>query len=81
MKFLRSFFGEPQREPADLAEAEDEASLAAASALMVALERRDDELGLAQHCARVAMLADRLAAHQGVEPELRAVLHHAALLH
>ncbi len=82
MKFLSSLFGSPRREPPpDLADAEDEAALAAASALMVALERRDDELGLARHCARVAMLADRFAAHQGIDPEFRAVLHHAALLH
>ncbi|HLL82796.1 MAG TPA: HD domain-containing phosphohydrolase [Longimicrobium sp.] len=82
MNLLNSIFGSPHREPPSvLQDAEDEAALAAASALMVALERRDDELGLARHCARVAMLADRLAAHQGVEPELRAVLRHAALLH
>lgn len=82
MKFLSSLFGSNDREPPSaLEDAEDEASLAAASALMVALEQRDEELGLASHCARVAMLADRLASHLGVEPELRAVLHHAALLH
>jgi response regulator RpfG family c-di-GMP phosphodiesterase len=75
-------FGSPGVEPPTAFEdAEIEACLAVASALMVALERRDDELGLASHCARVAMLADRLAAHQGVDPELRAILHHAALLH
>lgn len=82
MNFLSSMFGSPHGEPPSvLDDAEDEATLAAASALMVALERRDAELGLASHSARVALLADRLAAHQGVEPELRAILHHAALLH
>lgn len=82
MNFLSSLFGPPLGEPPTAFEdAEIEACLAVASALMVALERRDDELGLASHCARVAMLADRLAAHQGVDPELRAILHHAALLH
>ncbi|HEY0155166.1 MAG TPA: HD domain-containing phosphohydrolase [Longimicrobium sp.] len=82
MNFLSSLFGSPGVEPPTAFEdAEIEACLAVASALMVALERRDDELGLAGHCARVAMLADRLAAHQGVDPELRAILHHAALLH
>jgi hypothetical protein len=44
VKFLRNLFGERPREPADMTEAEDEASLAAASALIVALERRDQEL-------------------------------------
>jgi HD-GYP domain-containing protein (c-di-GMP phosphodiesterase class II) len=82
LNFLSSLFGPPGHEPPSVFEdAEAEAILAAASALMVALERRDEELGLAGHCARVAALADRLAAHLGVEPELRAVLHHAALLH
>ncbi|HEX8829820.1 MAG TPA: HD domain-containing phosphohydrolase [Longimicrobium sp.] len=81
MKFLRDFFGEPPREPADLAEAEDEASLAAASALIVALERRDQELDLAPHCARVAAHAERMAVLLDVEPEHRAVLRHASLLH
>jgi HD-GYP domain-containing protein (c-di-GMP phosphodiesterase class II) len=82
LKFLSSIFGPPGREPpAVLEDVEVEATLAAASALMVALERREEELGLAGHCARVAALADRIAAHLDVEPELRAVLHHAALLH
>lgn len=82
MNFLSSLFGSPGVEPpTSFEDAEIEACLAVASALMVALERRDDELGLAGHCARVAMLADRLSAHQGVDPELRAILHHAALLH
>jgi putative two-component system response regulator len=82
VKFLQSFFGEPQRKPAaDLAAAEDEASLAAASALMVALERRDQELDLAPHCARVAAHAGRMAVLLDVDPQLRAVLRHAALLH
>lgn len=61
--------------PAD--EAATDAMLEISSALMFALEKRGDELDLAGHAARVAKLADRLAANHGVGGELR----QAALLH
>ena len=66
---------EPAADPAA------EAMLEISSALMFALERRADELGLAGHAARVAKLADRLAANHGVSMEMRSALRQAALLH
>ncbi|HST59501.1 MAG TPA: HD domain-containing phosphohydrolase [Longimicrobium sp.] len=64
-------------EPAPAAEALLEMS----SALLAALEARNDETELAGHAQRVAELADRMAAQQGVSIALRATLRRAALLH
>ena len=58
-----------------------EAMLEISTAVMFALERRSDELDMAGHAARVAQLADRLAANHGVSEELRQTLRRAALLH
>ncbi len=80
MKLLRRWLGAAGPAPPP-AYAEDEASLAAASALIVALERRDHELDLSPHCARVAAHAERMATLLEVDPAQRAVLRHAALLH
>jgi hypothetical protein len=58
-----------------------DAMLEISSALMFALEKRSDELDLAGHAARVAQLADRLAANHGVGTEMRTALRQACLLH
>jgi hypothetical protein len=58
-----------------------DAMLEISSALMFALEKRSDELDLAGHAARVAQLADRLAANHGVSGEMRTALRQACLLH
>lgn len=58
-----------------------DAMLEISSALMFALEKRSDELDLAGHAARVAQLADRLAANHGVSAEMRTALRQASLLH
>lgn len=83
MDLFRNLFGdgEPPEPAYDIDDALDEANLAAASALVVALERRDAELGLAAHCARVALLAERIAILLDVDEPLRATLRHASLLH
>src|SRR5688500_17325271 len=86
MTSLRSLFRGSR--PAPVSAAADagpddaaDAMLEISSALMFALEKRGDELGMAGHAARVAKLADRLAANQGVSAELRTALRQAALLH
>jgi hypothetical protein len=84
MPSLRSLFRGPRPAPALDAQADDDAAevmLEISSALMFALEKRNDELDLAGHAARVARLADRLAANHGASDELRAALRQAALLH
>ena len=84
MDIFRKMFGEEPRQPIppeELEQAADEASLAVASALMVALERRDDEMGLSAHSARVAILADRIATLLDLDEPLRALLRHTALIH
>lgn len=58
-----------------------EALLEMSSALLAALEARNDETELAGHAQRVAELADRMAEQQGVSVALRATLRRAALLH
>lgn len=58
-----------------------EALLEMSSALLAALEARNYEMDLAGHAQRVAELADRMAAQQGVSIALRATLRRAALLH
>lgn len=58
-----------------------DAMLEISTAVLFALQRRSDEMDLAGHAARVAQLADRLAANQGVSDELRQTLRRAALLH
>jgi hypothetical protein len=58
-----------------------EALLEMSSALLAALEARNDETELAGHAQRVAELADRMAEQQGVSIALRATLRRAALLH
>ena len=84
MPSLRSLFRGSRPRPAAFEPAPDpaaDAMLEISSALMFALERRSDEVDLAGHAARVAALADRLAATHGVSAELRASLRQAALLH
>lgn len=86
MPSLRSLFRGSRPAPviaADDAGPDDaaDAMLEISSALMFALEKRSDELDLAGHAARVARLADRLAANHGVSGELRTALRQAALLH
>ena len=81
--FHRMFGDQPRQTPPqeELERAADEASLAVASALMVALERRDDEMGFSAHSARVALLADRIATLLDLDEPLRALLRHTALIH
>ena len=84
MPSLRTLFRGPRPAPVLDAHAGDDAAdamLEISSALMFALEKRGDELDLAGHAARVAQLADRLAANHGVSGEMRAALRQAALLH
>lgn len=88
MPSLRSLFRGSRTRPApavptqpDAADDAAEAMLEISSALMFALEKRSDELDLAGHAARVAKLADRLAANHGVSDEMRGALRQAALLH
>ncbi|HEX6369686.1 MAG TPA: HD domain-containing phosphohydrolase [Longimicrobium sp.] len=84
MPSLRTLFRGSRPAPAPAVDAEPDASeamLEISSALMFALEKRSDEQDLAGHAARVAKLADRLAANQGVSGELRTALRQAALLH
>lgn len=85
MPSLRTLFRGARPRPVqaidDTPDAAAEAMLEISSALMFALEKRSDELDLAGHAARVAQLADRLAANQGVSGEMRAALRQAALLH
>lgn len=85
MPSLRSLFrgSSPVSAPAIDAgpDAAAEAMLEISSALMFALEKRSDELDLAGHSARVAQLADRLAANHGVSAEMRTALRQACLLH
>jgi HD domain len=84
MPSLRTLFRGSRPAPVLDANADDaaaDAMLEISSALMFALEKRSDEQDLAGHAARVAKLADRLAANQGVSDELRTALRQAALLH
>ncbi|HEX6038176.1 HD domain-containing protein [Longimicrobium sp.] len=86
MPTLRSLFRGSRPRPAPvLDEAHDdrpaEALVQMSSALLAALEARNDEMDLGGHAVRVADLADRLAARHGVADEQRAVLRQAALLH
>jgi HD domain len=84
MLSLRTLFRAPRPAPAFPAQPEDpsaDATLEILSSLVFALKKRSDELDLAGHAARVAKLADRLAANHGVSDELRAALRQAALLH
>lgn len=84
MPSLRSLFRGPRPVSAPAPDAPDaaaDAMLEISSALMFALEKRSDELDLAGHAARVAQLADRLAANHGVGAELRTALRQASLLH
>jgi hypothetical protein len=82
MPSLRSLFRGPRPAPAFDAQPDDAGMmLEISSALGFALEKRGDELDLAGHAARVAKLADRLAANHGTSDELRAALRQAALLH
>ena len=85
MPSLRSLFrgSSPVSAPAaDVGQdATADAMLEISSALMFALEKRSDELDLAGHAARVAQLADRLAANHGVSGEMRTALRQACLLH
>jgi HD-GYP domain-containing protein (c-di-GMP phosphodiesterase class II) len=48
---------------------------------MVALERRDGEMGFSAHSARVALLADRIPTLLDLDEPLRALLRHTALIH
>lgn len=83
MPSLRALFrGSRPVSPMDAEpDAAGEAMLEISSALVFALENRADELDLAGHAARVARLADRLAANHGVSGEMRTALRQAALLH
>ncbi|HEY0021172.1 MAG TPA: HD domain-containing phosphohydrolase [Longimicrobium sp.] len=83
MPSLRSLFRTPR--PAPMMEMNTDAAADAlmeiTSALMFGLEKRNDELDLAGHAARVAAVADRLAANHGVSDAMRTALRQAALLH
>lgn len=85
MSSLRSLFRAPRPRPAPFTCAEPvpatDALLEMSAALLAGLEARNDEMDLAGHALRVAELADRLAAGQGVPDALRGVLRRAALLH
>lgn len=85
MPSLRSLFRGPSPVTAPAADVGQDttadAMLEISSALMFALEKRSDELDLAGHAARVAQLADRLAANHGVSGEMRTALRQACLLH
>lgn len=84
MRSLRTLFRAPRPAPAFEAQPDDpaaDATLEILSSLVFALKKRSDELDLAGHAARVAKLADRLAANHGTSDELRAALRQAALLH
>jgi hypothetical protein len=86
MPSLRSLFGATRPAPAaDLPAPQPfprtDALLEMSSALVFGLKIRAQELGLAEHAERVAVLADRLAANHGVSDALRAELRQAALLH
>jgi hypothetical protein len=58
-----------------------DALLEMSTALLSALEARNEEMDLAGHAQRVADLADRLAARHGITDSARAALRQAALLH
>lgn len=85
MTSLRSLFRGPRPVPASFDSVEPaagtDALLEMSTALLASLEARNDEMDLAGHAQRVAELADRLAARQGIPAELRAVLRRAATLH
>jgi hypothetical protein len=85
MPTLSSLFRGPRSRPAQFMNAEPapaaDALLEMSSALLAALEACNDEMDLDGHAQRVAQLADRLAARDGVADELRATLRRAALLH
>lgn len=85
MPSLRRLFRGSRPGPVPSIDAEPDAAanamLEISSALVFALEKRDDELDLAGHAARVARLADRLAVNHGVSEQMRTALRQAALLH
>lgn len=82
MPALRSLFRpRPTPTAAPVEDASADALLDLSSALLAALEARNDEMDLAGHAQRVADLADRLAVNHGVGDAQRAVLRQAALLH
>lgn len=85
MPSLRSLFRAPRPAPAPFMDREPapatDVLLEMSAALLASLEARNDEMDLAGHAQRVAELADRLAARQGIPGELRAVLRRAAMLH
>lgn len=85
MPSLRTLFRGARPAPAPVAETQPDpaadALLEISTAVIFALEQRSHELGMAGHAARVARLADRLAANHGVSDEMRGVLRRAALLH
>jgi HD domain len=85
MPTLRSLFRGPRPAPAPVMDAEPapatDALLEMSTALLAALEARNDEMDLAGHAQRVADLADRLAVRHGIADGPRAALRQAALLH
>jgi hypothetical protein len=85
MPTLRSLFRAPRPVAAPSIDVEPasttDALLEMSSALLASLEARNDEMDMAGHAERVAQLADRLAARDGVSQALRATLRRAALLH
>jgi HD domain len=84
MPSLRALFAGPRR-PLPAVEPESfpaaDALLEMSSALVFGLEALDGEMDLSGHAQRVAALADRMAAAQGVAEPLRAALWQASLLH
>jgi putative two-component system response regulator len=86
MHFINRLFGirPVQRTDEDLAPLHNPFGatyLAIASALTFGLEARNARLRFVEHCARVADLADHVAAELGVEEDARGVLGAAAQLH
>ena len=81
MPSLRTLFRSPRPAPVTRSESAGDAMLEMSSALVFGLQAMDREMDLGGHAERVAALADRMAAANGVSAELRAVLRKAALLH
>lgn len=89
MMSLLALFNESRRTPARPARRSArpepfpaaDAALEISSALVFGFQALDREMGLAAHAERVAALADRMAAAEGVSAPLRSVLRQAALLH
>ena len=86
MLSLLALFNESRRTPPPAPAAPEpfpavDAALEMSSALVFGFQALDREMGLSAHAERVAAVADRMAAAEGISEPLRAVLRQAALLH